>query len=58
MKLKPTLKDMAAALGLHGKGKRFFCPACQSGGGKTPDLAVSDKGFKCFKCGTAGMSLT
>lgn len=46
---------VAAALGLKpGRGRRFFCPVCQSGGGKTPDLAVADKGFKCHKCGLKG----
>lgn len=45
---------VAAALGLKGHGGRFFCPGCQPGGGKTPDLAVKDKGFVCFKCGLKG----
>lgn len=47
----PTI---ALALGLRGRGRRFFCPACQSGGGKTPDLAVSERGFICHKCGQKG----
>lgn len=46
--------DVAAALGLAGKGSRFFCPSCQAGGGKTPDLDVFDQGFKCYKCGLTG----
>lgn len=46
--------EVAGAFGLSGKGKRYFCPECQAGGGKTPDLAVSAKGFKCFKCGSGG----
>lgn len=47
---------VAAALGLRSRGKRFFCPACQSDGlpHKTPDLVVSDKGFTCHKCGLKG----
>jgi len=45
---------VASALGLHGRGKRFFYPVCQPEGGKTPDLAVSDKGFCCHKCGEKG----
>ena len=45
---------VAAALGLRGRGRRFFCPACQPDGGKTPDLAVRDKGFTCHKCGLKG----
>jgi len=45
---------VAVALGLRGKGGRFFCPACQADGGKTPDLSVHAKGFNCFKCGLKG----
>jgi hypothetical protein len=45
---------VAAALGLRSRGKRFFCPACQSDGGKTPDLVILDKGFFCHKCGLKG----
>ena len=46
--------DIAAGLSLQRKGSRFFCPACQPGGGKTPDLEVFDQGFKCYKCGLTG----
>jgi len=55
-----TLKEaadpgrVAVALGLRGKGRRFFCPSCQADGGKTPDLSVNAKGFNCFKCGLKG----
>lgn len=45
---------VAAALGLRERGKRFFYPACQPNGGKTPDLVVGDKGFTCHKCGEKG----
>jgi DNA primase len=45
---------VAVALGLHGRGKRFFCPVCQPQGGKTPDLSVWEKGFICHKCGEKG----
>jgi len=45
---------VAVALGLQGRGRRFFCPVCQSQGGKTPDLSVRDKGFTCHKCGEKG----
>jgi hypothetical protein len=45
---------VAVALGLHGRGRRFFCPVCQAQGGKTPDLAIGDKGFTCHKCGEKG----
>jgi len=46
--------EIAVAFGLRGKGKRFFCPTCQPDGGKSPDLAVFDQGFKCYKCGLTG----
>jgi 5S rRNA maturation endonuclease (ribonuclease M5) len=45
---------VAVALGLQGRGGRFFCPLCQPQGGKTPDLSVRDKGFTCHKCGEKG----
>ena len=47
-------QDIAASLGLPGRGRRFFCPECQPAGGKTPDLEVFDNGFKCYKCGRKG----
>ena len=47
-------QDVAARIGLQSRGKRFFCPACQPAGGKTPDLDVFDLGFKCYKCGKTG----
>ncbi len=47
-------QDVAARIGLQGRGKRFFCPACQPASGKTPDLDVFDLGFKCYKCGKTG----
>ena len=46
--------QVAEALGMKSKGKRFFCPACQPRGGKTPDLSITDSGFHCFKCGLKG----
>lgn len=45
---------VAVALGLRGRGSRFFCPLCQPQGGKTPDLVIGDKGFICHKCGEKG----
>ena len=45
---------VAELLGLHGRGKRFFCPLCQPEGGRTPDLSVADVGFCCFKCNEKG----
>lgn len=50
-------RDVAEALGLHGRGSRYFCPACQPEGGKSPDLSASGEGFKCFKCGEGGDSI-
>lgn len=47
-------RRVADALPLQGRGKRWYCPNCQPCGGKTPDLAVGERGFKCFKCGTCG----
>lgn len=52
---------LAATLGLRGgKGRRWFCPGCQSSGGKTPDLSTPRKrpdGWRCFKCGESGDAL-
>jgi len=49
-------QEVAAALNLRGRWKRFFCPACQEDGSRhsTPDLSISAKGFNCFKCGQHG----
>ena len=33
---------------------RFFCPACQPDGGRTPDLMTKGDCWKCFKCGQFG----
>ena len=54
LKLAADPRQVAESIGLNRRGKRFFCPACQADGGKTPDLATTDRGFKCFKCGEAG----
>jgi len=54
LKVAADPQRVAAALGLHGRGGRFFCPLCQPQGGKTPDLSVRDKGFTCHKCGVKG----
>ena len=54
LKVAADPQRVAAALGLQGRGSRFFCPSCQAGGGKTPDLSVRDKGFTCHKCGEKG----
>ena len=54
LKAATTGQAIAADLGLSGRGKRYFCPACQPTGGKTPDLSVNDRGFACFKCGQTG----
>jgi len=36
---------------------RYFCPRCQPGGGKTPDLSIDrERGlYHCFKCGERGL---
>lgn len=47
-------RRVAEALALPSQGRRFFCPLCQPDRGRTPDLAVDPRGFKCFKCGAAG----
>jgi len=49
--------QVARALGLQERGRRFFCPSCQPSGGKTPDLAVGPRGWRCFKCGSKGDAL-
>jgi len=54
LKVAADPQRVAVALGLHGRGSRFFCPLCQPQGGKTPDLSVRDKGFICHKCGLKG----
>ena len=54
LKVAADPQRVAFALGLHGRGNRFFCPLCQPQGGKTPDLSVRDKGFTCHKCGEKG----
>ena len=54
LKAAADLLRVAVALRLQGRGSRFFCPSCQPGGGKTPDLSVRDKGFTCHKCGEKG----
>ncbi len=46
--------QVATALHLQARGRRFFCPACQPEGGKTPDLSTTKDGFRCFKCGESG----
>lgn len=54
LKVAADPQRVAVALGLHGRGSRFFCPLCQPQGGKSPDLSVRDKGFTCHKCGEKG----
>ncbi|MFH0812214.1 MAG: CHC2 zinc finger domain-containing protein [Pseudomonadota bacterium] len=54
LKVAADPQRVAVALGLQGRGSRFFCPLCQPQGGKTPDLSVRDKGFTCHKCGEKG----
>jgi DNA primase len=54
LKAAVSCQDVAARVGMNGRGKRFFCPSCQPAGGKSPDLDVDDQGFRCYKCGKSG----
>lgn len=54
LKAAVTGRQVAELLGLTGRGRRYWCPACQTDGGKTPDLSVTDAGFRCFKCDVHG----
>ena len=57
LKTASDIRRVATSLGLKGKGRRFFCPNCQAAGStghKTPDLSVTNRGFRCFKCGATG----
>jgi DNA primase len=49
--------QVAAGLNIPSRGRRFFCPACQADGGRTPDLSTTATGFRCFKCGESGDAL-
>jgi len=44
----------ASSLGIRRRGKRYFCPNCQTESSKTPDLVVDSRGYHCFKCGIGG----
>lgn len=57
LKSSTDCADLAADLQIVKKGKRWFCPACQGGGGQSPDLVISERGFNCFKCGEKGDAL-
>jgi DNA primase len=54
LKAAVTGRQVAELLGLQGRGRRYWCPACQTDGGRTPDLSVTDTGFRCFKCNVHG----
>lgn len=54
LKAAVNLRAVAAELGIMQSGGRWFCPTCQPAGGKSPDLAIFDQFFKCYKCGKGG----
>lgn len=57
LKAENSVEGVTRRLGIQGQGKRLWCPSCQPGGAsqhKTPDLALYDGGFKCWKCGASG----
>jgi hypothetical protein len=54
VKAAADIQAIAFDLGLQERGGRFFCPACQPTGGKTPDLVVKDGAFICHKCKAKG----
>lgn len=53
LKSMVNINDVASIL-LNGRGKRYWCPACQSDGGNDPDLSLKGDRFKCFKCDQSG----
>jgi hypothetical protein len=50
----PTIHKIAHDLGLASKGHHFFCPGCQPLRNGTPELAISEGAFECFRCGARG----
>jgi len=40
LKEAADLLRVLSALGLQGRGRRFFCPLCQPHGKKAPDLSI------------------
>ncbi len=57
LKRQVDIQQVTFALGLksNAKGKRFFCPHCQTGPKhKTPDLVIVGDGFYCHKCNAKG----
>jgi hypothetical protein len=50
----PTIRKIAIDLGLTGKGHHFYCPGCQPLRTGTPELAIGDGHFECFRCGSRG----
>jgi DNA primase len=45
---------VAERLGISKRGNRYFCPYCQPYGGKTPDMDIREKSYRCYKCGNTG----
>jgi hypothetical protein len=46
--------DVAKALGLKGRGRRFNCPACGKPDARDVTLGIKGEGFKCFRCEARG----
>jgi len=57
IKASNPIAQVARRLNLVQSGQRYFCPSCQAAGPsqhKSPDLALHQDGFKCWKCGEGG----
>ncbi|MCM2264846.1 MAG: hypothetical protein NDI73_06585 [Desulfuromonadales bacterium] len=50
----PTIHKIAHDLGLAGEGHHFYCPGCQPLRSGSPELAIREGTFECFRCGTRG----
>lgn len=50
----PTIHKIALDLGLTGEGHHFYCPGCQPLRNGTPELAIHEGTFECFRCSARG----
>lgn len=57
LKSSTDCAELAADLGIIQKGRRWYCPSCQQGSGKSPDMQTSARGWHCFKCEAKGDAL-
>lgn len=48
-----NIRDLADRLSGNSSARKF-CPKCQPGGGKSPDLEIYPNSFYCFKCQVGG----